>query len=174
MVECDHRFDAALTKPGQHLPVASDGCAIKDPFFWLDTAPFYRQAMGIVAHLSHEIKVALGIAPPVACQPAAMLMPDRPWLLFKGPPVVVGVASLNLVGRTGRAPEESRWKAQELIVHELVPWPKSMCLPGFFQSWGMIMPFRRGVNFSVTRTKADPFLRGARQPGQRASWRSLV
>ncbi len=59
-----------------------------------------------MSHLRHEVEIALGVAPPVAGEAAAVVVPDGARLLLKGPPIVIGVVPLHLVGGCGGAPQE--------------------------------------------------------------------
>ena len=63
--------------------------------------------MGGMGHAGHEVKVVLGVAPPIAGQAAAIALPDGARVLLKGPPIIVPVLTFDLVGRGGGAPQES-------------------------------------------------------------------
>jgi hypothetical protein len=91
-------------KAGQHLAVAGDGGGVEDTLLRFNAAPLHREPVSVVPQLGHQIKVALGIAPPIAGQAAAIAVPNGTGALFKVPPIVIAVVALHLVGGSRGSP----------------------------------------------------------------------
>src|SRR5580704_17365131 len=76
------------------------------PFGWLDAAPLERESIGLKAHGSHELNI-LGPAVQGITGVATRLGASRVGVVLPGPPVVVDVAALDLMGSGRCAPDES-------------------------------------------------------------------
>ncbi len=105
MVQCYHRLQAPIMASLQNGAITGDCFRVKDAGFRLDTAPFQRQPVGVVAQFGGDIKIGFGVVPPVASQPATRLSLDpRRVGRLPGVPIAVGVVALDLIGRSGGAP----------------------------------------------------------------------
>src|SRR5260370_10261517 len=54
VVEREHRLHALLAKLAEHVAVMPDLTRIELTLSWLDAGPLDREAVGALAHLSHE------------------------------------------------------------------------------------------------------------------------
>jgi hypothetical protein len=111
VVEGDDGVDAPLPQPGALAPVVLEGGPGELALGRLDPAPLDREAVVVQAQVGHQVGVLLPAVPRVAGV-ARRLGAARARRVLELPPVVVGVAALDLVGRRGRPPGEALGKAR--------------------------------------------------------------
>ena len=98
MVKRNQGLDTPCVQTIQHGAIPVQGSVIEHPRFRLDTTPFHTHAVGVHMQLRHQVKIDLGVAPPVTGQPAPLPMPDGARLLLKFPPLIIDVVTFHLVG----------------------------------------------------------------------------
>ena len=111
MVQRDHRLHATVAERLQDVGVVPETRPGKLARGRLDPAPFEGQSMRVLVKISQYIKVSQ-ISPVVITRrirPIAVL--DVARRLLPGPPVVGMIATLDLVGSGGGAPEKALGKS---------------------------------------------------------------
>ena len=107
VVERDDGEDPVAVTGRAQPPVVLERRDGELAFGRLDAAPLEREAVRPEAHVGHELDV---LAPAVerVARVATRLERARRRVVLPGPPVVVDVAALDLMGRRGDAPGETR------------------------------------------------------------------
>ncbi len=111
MVEGDDRQDPPTPAGGADAPVMLERGERELPFRRLDPAPLEREAVGRQTELGDQVDV-LGPAVERVTGIAARRHRARVRVVLPGPPVVVDVAALDLVGRRGHTPGEPSGKTR--------------------------------------------------------------
>ena len=105
VVEGDHGRDAVAEQGGADAPVVLERGHRELTLGGFDATPLEREAVGAHAHVGDQLHVLAPTGERVAGV-AAGLERARLGIVLPGPPVVVDVAPLDLVGRRGDAPEK--------------------------------------------------------------------
>src|SRR5207302_11112028 len=103
VMEGDHRHQAVLVTAGTDPPIVVEGGEGPLAPLGLDTAPLQREAVGVEAEAGQHGDV-LGIAVVLVAGVTARLDAAGAGLVLPDPPVVVPVATLDLVGGRGGSP----------------------------------------------------------------------
>jgi hypothetical protein len=119
VVERDHRLDPPVVERLEHRPVAVQRCRVDLPGRDLHPAPLDGEAQRLEAHIGGAIEVGLGVLPPIAGQACGVARGDAALLVLPGPPLIVGVLALHLVGGGGDAPFEVRGKVERCVWHSM-------------------------------------------------------
>ena len=93
----DHGPQSALLQAAEHFTIAIQGLVVEAARLRFHATPLDAKAMSLQIMLLHQIKIALGIAPPVTGRAAFPPIPDGARLLFERPPLVISVESFYLV-----------------------------------------------------------------------------
>src|SRR5680860_345305 len=120
MVKGDHGGDAVLAAAGQHAPVVLELRLGELALLRLDAGPLDREPIGIEPQLGEQ-RYVLWIAMIVVTGIAGGLPARRAGSMLPGPPVGVGVSSLDLVGRGRGAPDEALGPGRYLLAPAVRP-----------------------------------------------------
>ena len=88
----------------------------ENTFLRLDAAPLERQPVRVVAERAGKVEVFFITVVLVAGNLACGSVGDLPAATLPLPPIVIAVLALDLVGRSGRAPQELRGKFEYFIL----------------------------------------------------------
>jgi hypothetical protein len=105
VMQADHRLNAAVVECLQHFPVALKSSRIPSAFFRLNTAPLDGEAKGIYTDFASQVEIALRIRPPIASSTTTVSGFDSSRGL-PGRPLIILVATFDLVSRGGYSPQE--------------------------------------------------------------------
>ena len=124
VMERDDRVHASLAQPEALRSVVRQSGPRELALGRLNAAPLHREAVVVEPERGHQVGVLFPPVPRVATV-AGRLGTARPRRVLEGPPVVVGVPALNLVGRRRGAPHESGRERppQPFPSHRLRPPP---------------------------------------------------
>ena len=135
MMEGHHRVHAALAQPDALASVVRQCSPGELALGGLNAAPLHREPVVVEPERRHQVRVLFPAVPRVAAI-ARRLGAAGARRVLEGPPVVVGVAPLDLVGGRRRAPREARRE----------------CLPQSIPSHRRVLPFALGSRVARYRS----------------------
>ena len=157
VVECHDGADAAFAAGRADAAVVVERGEGELAFGRLDAAPLQREPVGLEAHGSHELNI-LGPAVQGITGVATRLGTSRVWVVLPGPPVVVDVAALDLMGRGRGAPHES-FRECELGLLRCRIRPRAVTVPP--RNFDDRRPWNQQWSRAVLRTTMGPSTSGA-------------
>ena len=111
VMQADHRLNAAVVECLQHFLVPLNSSRIPSAFVRLNTAPLHGEAKGIYTDFASQVEIALRIRPPIASSTTTVSGFDSSRGL-PGRPLIVMVATFDLVSCGGYSPQEICWEPQ--------------------------------------------------------------
>ena len=108
-MQCHYWRDVVCTTGIDYRAIMIELGLRKFAVFRLDAAPFDTKSVIIETQFCKHLDV-LRKQVVVIARVATGFLAHRVWSMLPIPPVVVPVATFNLVGRSGRSPGETFWK----------------------------------------------------------------